>query len=90
MRCVAGEGEGEAIGLTHESMNLGCRWIEGDDFIERMRRGKMIYCGRPVATVGGSWCAEHRARVYIGAESPKPETETNERAAGDQTRDIAA
>lgn len=34
-----------------------CQWIEGGAF-----------CGRPLAPGRGSWCAEHRERVYQPAE----------------------
>src|SRR5579864_8898805 len=42
----------------------GCRWIEGDDHLERLRRGAAIYCGKPATEPGGAWCALHKKRVY--------------------------
>jgi hypothetical protein len=44
-------------------MHSGCRWIHGDV------RGNphWSYCQNPVAAPGESWCAEHRARVYVGS-----------------------
>jgi hypothetical protein len=42
----------------------GCRWIEGDYFVERMRRGEEIYCNAPVRRFGESYCTTHWARVY--------------------------
>jgi hypothetical protein len=43
----------------------GCRWIEGNNFVERLKRGEQIYCGKTVATVGSPWCKEHHARVWV-------------------------
>jgi hypothetical protein len=45
----------------------GCRFIAGEprDF---HTRGEAIYCRRPVAREGGSWCAAHEAVVFITIE----------------------
>jgi hypothetical protein len=41
------------------SKDLGCRWIEGDDFPALIRRGESPYCGeRPLP--GSPYCARHR------------------------------
>jgi GcrA cell cycle regulator len=45
----------------------GCRWIVGD-----VRAGRWSYCGAPVSEPGGSWCAEHRARVFEKRKPPPP------------------
>lgn len=38
----------------------GCRWIEGES--TPLRHG--LFCGKPTLP-GQSWCAAHRARVYV-------------------------
>jgi GcrA cell cycle regulator len=43
----------------------GCRFIAGDDYLERQRRGEEIFCRRPVVAAGMSWCAEHMQIVYV-------------------------
>ena len=45
----------------------GCRWIDRRDVKAALKagEGEAIYCSRPVATVGGSWCVEHRRIVYV-------------------------
>ncbi len=43
----------------------GCRFIAGEDFLERMRRGEEIHCCRPVSAPGISWCNEHLRIVYV-------------------------
>jgi hypothetical protein len=45
-------------------MASGCRFIEGD-VIEIRTRGEAIFCGKPVAVSGGSWCREHLSRVMV-------------------------
>lgn len=47
----------------------GCRWIEGDDHLDRIHRGEDIYCSAPVRRLGDSYCAAHWARVYIDPRS---------------------
>jgi hypothetical protein len=42
----------------------GCRWIEGDDHLERQRRGEPICCGKPIAPESSSYCATHHRRAY--------------------------
>ena len=37
----------------------GCRWINGDP-----REPGWHYCQAAVSKSGGSWCADHEARVY--------------------------
>ena len=54
---------------------LGCRWIEGEDFLERAHRGGDIFCGAPVHKTGESWCTDHRARVYFTRGSARHEAE---------------
>jgi hypothetical protein len=46
-----------------------CRWIEDDDFVDRIHRGDEIFCNAPVRNVGESYCAMHRSRVYAAARS---------------------
>jgi hypothetical protein len=53
---------------------LGCRWIEGDDYLDRLHRGEDIYCNAPVRRLGDSYCATHRARAYIDPRSSQRET----------------
>jgi hypothetical protein len=36
-----------------------CQFIEGEPKGERT-----VFCGRPVAVLGKSWCWEHLVRVY--------------------------
>lgn len=31
---------------------MGCHWIDGDDYHERIHRGEEIYCGAPVRRSG--------------------------------------
>jgi hypothetical protein len=62
-----------------------CRWIEGDDYLDRIHRGEEIYCNAPVRRLGESYCAAHRARAYIDRRSPRRETERR----GDLTREAA-
>jgi GcrA cell cycle regulator len=45
----------------------GCRWILGD-----VRSGRWSYCGAPISEPGGSWCAEHRKRVFEKRRPPPP------------------
>jgi len=40
-----------------------CKFIAGDP-AEMVHVGEAIYCGKPVARLGESWCAEHRAIVF--------------------------
>lgn len=44
---------------------MGCNWIDGDDYLERLHRGEEIYCGAPTLRAGKSYCAVHRARAYL-------------------------
>lgn len=49
-------------------MNCGCRFIAGDDFLDRIRKGEgfdTLYCGQPVITPGGSWCQTHHEIVWV-------------------------
>jgi hypothetical protein len=43
----------------------GCRWIEGD-----LRSATAAFCGDP-REGEGSWCAAHRARVFVSAAKEK-------------------
>jgi hypothetical protein len=43
-----------------------------DDIVERIHRNEKIFCGRPVAT--GSYCSEHRGRVYQRYNQPAEPT----------------
>ena len=45
----------------------GCRFIEGEDYLERIQRGEDIYCGAKVARDLGSWCEKHEKIVFIPA-----------------------
>lgn len=47
-----------------------CCWIEGDDHIERLRRGEEVHCCRPVRRPGEPYCAAHRARAYLVPGAP--------------------
>lgn len=47
----------------------GCRWIDGDDYLDRIHRGEDIYCSAPVRRLGESYCAAHCARAYIDPRS---------------------
>lgn len=55
---------------------LGCRFIEADDFLERMLKGARfedLICGKPTLEPGGSWCADHHKRVWRpGTAYPAP------------------
>jgi hypothetical protein len=62
-----------------------CRWIEGDDYLDRIHRGEKIYCSAPVTRLGESYCAAHRARAYINRRSPHRESERR----GDLRREAA-
>jgi hypothetical protein len=55
--------------LAYGARMHGCRYIEGDAQDVRTR-GDDIYCNKPLAVPGGSWCREHLARIVIkvGAE----------------------
>ena len=45
----------------------GCRFIRGDpQAIHEL--GEAIYCRKPVARDGGSWCLEHEAVVFTTIE----------------------
>lgn len=44
-----------------------CRFIAGDPR-DALELGEAIYCGRPVAHPGLSWCAEHEAVVFLPAD----------------------
>jgi hypothetical protein len=41
-----------------------CQFITGTDFLDRMRRGENIYCGRP-SVEGRSWCDFHYAVCMV-------------------------
>jgi hypothetical protein len=49
---------------THASVTypapLGCRWIDGDPMVSDWH-----WCDARPSRPGSSWCAAHRARVYI-------------------------
>jgi hypothetical protein len=46
---------------------FGCRWIDRADHLQAMQRGEDVYCGAEVVGPEHSWCAAHRARVYVPA-----------------------
>ena len=45
----------------------GCRFIAGKPR-EFHTKGEAIFCGKPVARAGGSWCAAHEAVVFVTIE----------------------
>jgi hypothetical protein len=51
---------------------IGCHWIEGDDFAQRLEE---IFCCAPVVRPSSPYCATHRARAYIAPGSPDHEAE---------------
>jgi hypothetical protein len=63
----------------------GCRWIEGDDYLDRIHRGEDIYCNAPVRGFGDSYCAAHWARAYIDRRSSQLKTARRD----DVTREAA-
>ena len=49
-----------------ENDAIGCQWIEGDPHVDASK------CGKPRAILGGlacSWCAHHRAIVFVPAST---------------------
>ena len=42
----------------------GCRYIEADDFLARLRRGEQIHCGKPTTAIDESWCKLHKSIVW--------------------------
>lgn len=56
----------------------GCQFIEGDDFVPRIRNGEDIFCGKPVLShrIKGdlrdsSFCPEHHRRCWTPPPEPK-------------------
>jgi hypothetical protein len=42
-----------ALALPHQAgAACGCRWIDGDDFLERLHRGEGIHCSAPARRPG--------------------------------------
>ncbi len=40
-----------------------CKWIEGDDHIEKIRNGEDPFCGEPIVP-GSSYCEPHKKRAF--------------------------
>jgi hypothetical protein len=54
--------------------SAGCQWIEGD-----LRVAGWRFCGAPTTVPGGSWCAEHRARVFDPVKTAESDTRQHQR-----------
>lgn len=44
-------------------LNAGCRFIEGEDFLDRLKRGENIFCGAETQA-GKPYCEGHAIRCY--------------------------
>lgn len=54
----------QAVALTPDSLSpRRCHYIDGHDYIARMRAGIDPFCGAPVKP-GSQWCAKHHALCY--------------------------
>jgi hypothetical protein len=50
--------------MDEKQIPQGCRWIDGEPTPRAPGRSDWSYCQRRTLP-GSSWCAEHRARVYM-------------------------
>jgi hypothetical protein len=41
----------------------GCRWIDGDDYLDKIKAGQDPTCGKP-RLLGRSYCEHHQARAF--------------------------
>ena len=49
---------------AQRAAGAGCRFIEGDDYLEVIAAGGDPHCGAPPLAPSGPWCAKHHAVVY--------------------------